>query len=1519
MKFDLDAQRRVILEHIARADAAAARAREREDKFIPKPRVRDDEAARARENPDVVNVEDDDDAEVGVEYEQYQPRYGAIEGGEHPDAVVETGTLAKVSPPEPTYAHALGDLVRNGALSALQLESVTYACMRHEQRLKDGSRAGFFLGDGAGVGKGRQIAGLVYEHRRKGGRRVLWVSTSADLKFDAERDLNDMNAAPAIAVIPEGTAGLPQGSLERVLDVGVVFCTYSLLTQRLPKTPKNASTEANLRAMLVPGSRLLQLADWLKGDKHGPLIVFDECHKAKNLMNATGTPTKTALAVVALQLVIPNARVLYCSATGASEPKNLAYMTRLGHFGFSSMVDMLSKLEKSGLGALEIFACGLKATGSYLCRTLSYADAEFELVNCEIGPEIKLMYDRSVAFWTMMKKVFYAVELARGYPDAQAWKAVHGKDMAALIRLFWATHQRFFRQMLLCAKVPTLARAALKAVTEENFAVVIGLQSTGEASLARMHANDDEGEDEDFASSPAEMLTNFLIKNFPTTSSQASAESQQLWDSILTDVTEVAIRWCSAETIGEVMARRPAGRRQVVDDDELNQGPRPGARPNAENVGAAGAVAGAAAGAGAADANDNDDEIELVVEKSLDEVLAERMEAAKLAGDFFDLTEDDMHQRARAGASEAQVRAMEQKHALLEAEEKVRREKMLNEERELAARLQQQVNGVAPVIAAPQAVNRPSAEDAANVDARHESPAAAPRNPGSASKRSSPAGGVDEGGGGNQPKMSRSESDGPAPPARGAKSVIDPDIIELDLSDSDDSDERDFMDSVQKRRADFDQQRSLLGVAGSSSGAAARHQQPGVPPVKPMAPRPPAPAPRQGPQVNALERLQRFVRERDLRPAGAPVMREVKPQVKREGGVRRAAAAAAAANAAANDDEDDDLDDDDDEDDEMMGNPNARHEIGVENQHLLHIRALLIRAVESLQLPPNPLDNLIGLCGGHANVAEMTGRKLHQVRDADGRVTTRKRSTDEAVAGKMLNLSERKKFQDGDKLIAIISDAASTGISLQADRRVPNQRRRCHMTLELPWSADKAIQQFGRSHRANQSSAPLYRILMTPCGGERRFASSAAKRLLSLGALLKGDRRALGAGENLKEFDIDNMYGYGALRRMISDIRGDTDPLDCVKFHNGTFEQVKELIWRELINVGLAEIDDRGRRIIPERYKPAPKVSLFLNRLLGMPIDSQKVIFDYFTQTFEGYIKELKTLGKFDRGVGSIRGSSVVAEERHKVVIHKDELTAAETTCRLVTCDVGLTYTQVREMMKLYDATRAEKFQGTRQRGIHGFFIAKNKIAALRCNRPLVLYASEIRRLHIASQRDLNNPQMNIVRPNSMHAHNMDLENIESNYERISMTNLADVMRFRELWSFWHDYYSKICSHGPSCYQNRTNPGSCSHGKRHKSDVLVCGAVLPVWNEINAKFHVVEVNQRGENRVRHVQVVRAETTAGEKLVGLRLAAILEAEYAGFAESLRIEIEQSIKGGIQYEEEQPAHPPRWYDDVDMDEW
>jgi hypothetical protein len=84
--------------------------------------------------------------------------------------------------------------------------------MRYEgNALLDGKRPGFFLGDGAGVGKGRQIAALCLQHKREGGRRTLWVSVSSDLRIDAERDLNDIDAG--IGVYPKASTG--QGLLGR--------------------------------------------------------------------------------------------------------------------------------------------------------------------------------------------------------------------------------------------------------------------------------------------------------------------------------------------------------------------------------------------------------------------------------------------------------------------------------------------------------------------------------------------------------------------------------------------------------------------------------------------------------------------------------------------------------------------------------------------------------------------------------------------------------------------------------------------------------------------------------------------------------------------------------------------------------------------------------------------------------------------------------------------------------------------------------------------------------------------------------------------------------------------------------------------------------------------------------------------------------------------------------------------------------------------------------------------------------
>ncbi len=166
------------------------------------------------------------------------------------------------------------------------------------------------------------------------------------------------------------------------------------------------------------------------------------------------------------------------------------------------------------------------------------------------------------------------------------------------------------------------------------------------------------------------------------------------------------------------------------------------------------------------------------------------------------------------------------------------------------------------------------------------------------------------------------------------------------------------------------------------------------------------------------------------------------------------------------------------------------------------IRGSLLEELSSLKLPSNPLDEIIHRLGGPRKVAEMTGRK-HRHIFAGGAWKYVSRSKERGSTD-AVNVAERKRFQSGEKLVAIISEAASAGISLQADRRYPNQRRRVHITLQLPWSAEKAVQQMGRSHRSNQASAPEFKLILSPIGGEWRFASSVANRLQSLGALTQG-------------------------------------------------------------------------------------------------------------------------------------------------------------------------------------------------------------------------------------------------------------------------------------------------------------------------------------------------------------------------------------------------------------------------------
>lgn len=166
-----------------------------------------------------------------------------------------------------------------------------------------------YTGDGAGVGKGRTIAAIIYENYLRGRRKSIWLSVSSDLKYDAERDLLDIGASkiPVHALNKFRYSRInhaDNGSITK----GVIFATYASLIGESRNDVNHMGCE----------TRLKQLIQWCGKDFDG-VIIFDECHRAKNLCPSAGTrSTKTGRVVLELQQALPGARIIYASATGAT-------------------------------------------------------------------------------------------------------------------------------------------------------------------------------------------------------------------------------------------------------------------------------------------------------------------------------------------------------------------------------------------------------------------------------------------------------------------------------------------------------------------------------------------------------------------------------------------------------------------------------------------------------------------------------------------------------------------------------------------------------------------------------------------------------------------------------------------------------------------------------------------------------------------------------------------------------------------------------------------------------------------------------------------------------------------------------------------------------------------------------------------------------------------------------------------------------------------------------------------------
>ncbi|MBN3906493.1 MAG: strawberry notch family protein [Nostoc sp. NMS1] len=458
-------------------------------------------------------------------YETYRPQRIRIKDAlPHPSLLCESAALALVSPPAPTYKpHLPGNIITQGLLSEAQLESVIYAGQAHSEFLSgsyivDDSwdnvtvaatssenavkfRRGWFLGDGTGAGKGRQCAGIILDNWCQGRSKAIWVSKSSALIEDARRDWCALGGSEKdIIDLSNIKLGDPIPFTQ-----GIVFCTHSTL-----RSQKNGK------------SRLKQIVDWAGKDFDGT-IAYDECHSMGNAMAQEGklgmvAASQQGIVGLRLQNALPQARVIYVSATGATKVSNLSYANRLGlwqtgDFPFTSREDFVESIEGGGIAAMEVVARDLKALGLYLARSLSFDGVEYQTLEIELTPTQERSYNSySDAFQVIHHNLDKALEACNISGD----KTYNRAAKMSAVSQFESHKQRFFNHLLTGMKCPQLIKAIEEDLAAQN-AIVIQIVSTNEELLKRRlnEVAPEEWQDLNLDLTPREYVMDYLMSAFP--------------------------------------------------------------------------------------------------------------------------------------------------------------------------------------------------------------------------------------------------------------------------------------------------------------------------------------------------------------------------------------------------------------------------------------------------------------------------------------------------------------------------------------------------------------------------------------------------------------------------------------------------------------------------------------------------------------------------------------------------------------------------------------------------------------------------------------------------------------------------------------------------------------------------------------------------------------------------------------------------------------------------------------------
>jgi P-loop containing NTP hydrolase pore-1 len=119
-------------------------------------------------------------------------------------------------------------------------------------------------------------------------------------------------------------------------------------------------------------------------------------------------------------------------------------------------------MEKRGLGALEMLALELKASGAYVSRGLSWKGAQFELTECILSEQAAADYDNASKYWLHLRRAFEEAIKLTGVGGVCKQDKCKDGHVCSPMRMFWSVQMRFFKELANASKVSALLSLSLR-------------------------------------------------------------------------------------------------------------------------------------------------------------------------------------------------------------------------------------------------------------------------------------------------------------------------------------------------------------------------------------------------------------------------------------------------------------------------------------------------------------------------------------------------------------------------------------------------------------------------------------------------------------------------------------------------------------------------------------------------------------------------------------------------------------------------------------------------------------------------------------------------------------------------------------------------------------------------------------------------------------------------------------------------------------------------------------------------